>query len=41
MPSGNGEGQIVVKGEVVETVAEPKIVEALVDHAGRLIESGS
>ena len=36
--SGNGKGQIFVKGEVVETVPESKIVETLIDHAQRIAE---
>jgi (E)-4-hydroxy-3-methylbut-2-enyl-diphosphate synthase len=36
--SGNGKGQIFVKGEVVRTVPESKIVEALVEEAVRLGE---
>ena len=34
--SGNGKGQIFVKGEVVETVPEEKIVENLIAHANRI-----
>jgi (E)-4-hydroxy-3-methylbut-2-enyl-diphosphate synthase len=34
--SGNGKGQIFVKGEVVKTVPESEIVETLVDEAMRL-----
>ncbi|MFC7843415.1 flavodoxin-dependent (E)-4-hydroxy-3-methylbut-2-enyl-diphosphate synthase [Streptomyces sp. NPDC057382] len=34
--SGNGKGQIFVKGEVVRTVPESKIVETLIDEATRL-----
>ncbi|XRQ14257.1 flavodoxin-dependent (E)-4-hydroxy-3-methylbut-2-enyl-diphosphate synthase [Actinomadura welshii] len=34
--SGNGKGQIFVKGEVVATVPESKIVETLIDEAMRL-----
>ncbi|MFI0743392.1 flavodoxin-dependent (E)-4-hydroxy-3-methylbut-2-enyl-diphosphate synthase [Streptomyces sp. NPDC021100] len=37
--SGNGKGQIFVRGEVVATVPENKIVETLVEHALRLTES--
>ncbi|MGW8884048.1 flavodoxin-dependent (E)-4-hydroxy-3-methylbut-2-enyl-diphosphate synthase [Streptomyces sp. NPDC055749] len=37
--SGNGKGQIFVKGEVVRTVPESKIVEALVEEAMRIGES--
>ncbi|SDL79830.1 4-hydroxy-3-methylbut-2-en-1-yl diphosphate synthase [Corynebacterium mycetoides] len=36
--SGNGKGQIFVKGEVVETVPESKIVETLISHAMRIAE---
>ena len=36
--SGNGKGQIFVKGEVVETVPESKIVETLIAHAQRIAE---
>ncbi|MFE8910866.1 flavodoxin-dependent (E)-4-hydroxy-3-methylbut-2-enyl-diphosphate synthase [Streptomyces globisporus] len=36
--SGNGKGQIFVKGEVVKTVPESKIVDALVEEALRLGE---
>ena len=36
--SGNGKGQIFVKGEVVETVPEAKIVETLISHAMRIAE---
>jgi (E)-4-hydroxy-3-methylbut-2-enyl-diphosphate synthase len=43
--SGNGKGQIFVKGKVVATVPESKIVETLIDEAMRLaeqaIESGA
>jgi len=34
--SGNGKGQIFVKGEVVETVPESRIVDTLVDYAARM-----
>ncbi|MFB8244249.1 flavodoxin-dependent (E)-4-hydroxy-3-methylbut-2-enyl-diphosphate synthase [Streptomyces sp. NPDC055952] len=34
--SGNGKGQIFVKGEVVRTVPESRIVETLIDEATRL-----
>ncbi len=37
--SGNGKGQIFVKGEVVATVPESQIVETLVEHAMRLAEA--
>jgi (E)-4-hydroxy-3-methylbut-2-enyl-diphosphate synthase len=36
--SGNGKGQIFVKGKVVTTVPEAKIVETLIDEALRLAE---
>lgn len=36
--SGNGKGQIFVKGEVVETVPEADIVETLIRHANRIAE---
>jgi (E)-4-hydroxy-3-methylbut-2-enyl-diphosphate synthase len=36
--SGNGKGQIFVKGQVVKTVPEAKIVETLIDEAMRLVE---
>ncbi|HVX43674.1 MAG TPA: flavodoxin-dependent (E)-4-hydroxy-3-methylbut-2-enyl-diphosphate synthase [Mycobacteriales bacterium] len=36
--SGNGKGQIFVKGEVVKTVPESQIVETLVEEALRLAE---
>ncbi|MEU9616985.1 MULTISPECIES: flavodoxin-dependent (E)-4-hydroxy-3-methylbut-2-enyl-diphosphate synthase [Streptomyces] len=36
--SGNGKGQIFVKGEVVKTVPESKIVDALIEEAIRLGE---
>jgi (E)-4-hydroxy-3-methylbut-2-enyl-diphosphate synthase len=34
--SGNGKGQIFVHGEVVATVPEHKIVDALIDEATKL-----
>ncbi|RCV48107.1 flavodoxin-dependent (E)-4-hydroxy-3-methylbut-2-enyl-diphosphate synthase [Marinitenerispora sediminis] len=37
--SGNGKGQIFVKGEVVKTVPESKIVETLIEEAMRLAEN--
>jgi (E)-4-hydroxy-3-methylbut-2-enyl-diphosphate synthase len=37
--SGNGKGQIFVKGEVIKTVPEAAIVETLIDEAMRLAES--
>ncbi|MDP9397132.1 MAG: flavodoxin-dependent (E)-4-hydroxy-3-methylbut-2-enyl-diphosphate synthase [Actinomycetota bacterium] len=36
--SGNGKGQIFVRGEVVKTVPEARIVETLIDEAMRLAE---
>jgi len=36
--SGNGKGQIFVKGQVVTTVPEAQIVETLIEHALRLAE---
>ncbi|MET7797261.1 flavodoxin-dependent (E)-4-hydroxy-3-methylbut-2-enyl-diphosphate synthase [Streptomyces decoyicus] len=36
--SGNGKGQIFVKGEVVKTVPESKIVETLIEEALRLAD---
>ncbi|MFC8867083.1 flavodoxin-dependent (E)-4-hydroxy-3-methylbut-2-enyl-diphosphate synthase [Streptomyces sp. NPDC057148] len=36
--SGNGKGQIFVRGEVVRTVPESKIVETLIDEATRIAE---
>ncbi|MFF9150540.1 flavodoxin-dependent (E)-4-hydroxy-3-methylbut-2-enyl-diphosphate synthase [Streptomyces sp. NPDC014861] len=36
--SGNGKGQIFVRGQVVRTVPEAKIVEALLDEALRLVD---
>jgi len=37
--SGNGKGQIFVKGEVVKTVPESKIVETLIEEAMRIAEA--
>src|SRR6476646_1982727 len=37
--SGNGKGQIFVKGEVIKTVPEAQIVETLIEEAMRLAES--
>jgi (E)-4-hydroxy-3-methylbut-2-enyl-diphosphate synthase len=37
--SGNGKGQIFVKGEVVKTVPEAQIVETLIEEAMRLAEA--
>ncbi|MEU5425743.1 flavodoxin-dependent (E)-4-hydroxy-3-methylbut-2-enyl-diphosphate synthase [Streptomyces olivoreticuli] len=36
--SGNGKGQIFVKGEVIRTVPESKIVQTLIDEAMKLAE---
>ncbi|MFF3750732.1 flavodoxin-dependent (E)-4-hydroxy-3-methylbut-2-enyl-diphosphate synthase [Streptomyces sp. NPDC002018] len=36
--SGNGKGQIFVKGQVVKTVPESKIVETLIDEAMKIAE---
>lgn len=36
--SGNGKGQIFIRGKVVETVPEDQIVESLIRHAGALAE---
>ena len=37
--SGNGKGQIFVKGEIVKTVPESQIVETLIDEAMRIAEA--
>jgi (E)-4-hydroxy-3-methylbut-2-enyl-diphosphate synthase len=37
--SGNGKGQIFVKGEVIKTVPESKIVETLIEEAMKIAES--
>ena len=37
--SGNGKGQIFVKGEVIKTVAEKDIVETLIEEAMKLAET--
>jgi (E)-4-hydroxy-3-methylbut-2-enyl-diphosphate synthase len=37
--SGNGKGQIFVKGEVIKTVPEAQIVETLIEEALRLAET--
>lgn len=37
--SGNGKGQIFVKGEVIKTVPEDQIVETLIEEAGRIVEA--
>ena len=40
--SGNGKGQIFVKGEVIKTVPEAEIVETLISEANRIAqEAGS
>ena len=39
MASGNGKGQIFVRGEVIKTVRESDIVETLIEEAMRLAES--
>lgn len=36
--SGNGKGQIFVKGEIIKTVPEAKIVETLIEEAQRIAE---
>lgn len=36
--SGNGKGQIFIRGEVVETVPEEQIVESLIRHANQMAE---
>jgi len=36
--SGNGKGQIFVKGEVIKTVPEAQIVETLIEEAMRIAE---
>jgi (E)-4-hydroxy-3-methylbut-2-enyl-diphosphate synthase len=36
--SGNGKGQIFVRGEVVKTVPESQIVETLIEEALRMAE---
>jgi (E)-4-hydroxy-3-methylbut-2-enyl-diphosphate synthase len=37
--SGNGKGQIFVRGEVIKTVRESEIVETLIEEAMRLADS--
>ena len=37
--SGNGKGQIFVKGEVIKTVPEAQIVETLIEEAMRIAEA--
>ncbi|HXT42780.1 MAG TPA: flavodoxin-dependent (E)-4-hydroxy-3-methylbut-2-enyl-diphosphate synthase [Pseudonocardiaceae bacterium] len=39
--SGNGKGQIFVRGEVIKTVPEAQIVETLIEEAFRLAEESS
>ncbi|HEV7195446.1 MAG TPA: 4-hydroxy-3-methylbut-2-en-1-yl diphosphate synthase, partial [Pedococcus sp.] len=36
--SGNGKGQIFVRGEVIKTVPESQIVETLIEEAMRIAE---
>ncbi|MGQ3551473.1 flavodoxin-dependent (E)-4-hydroxy-3-methylbut-2-enyl-diphosphate synthase, partial [Streptomyces rochei] len=36
--SGNGKGQIFVKGQVVRTVPESRIVETLIDEAMKIAD---
>ncbi|OKJ94711.1 4-hydroxy-3-methylbut-2-en-1-yl diphosphate synthase, partial [Streptomyces sp. CB03234] len=36
--SGNGKGQVFVRGEVIKTVPESKIVETLIDEAMKIAE---
>ncbi|SMD11797.1 (E)-4-hydroxy-3-methylbut-2-enyl-diphosphate synthase [Kibdelosporangium aridum] len=38
MASGNGKGQIFVKGKVIKTVPEHQIVETLIEEAMRIAE---
>ncbi|MFF0291631.1 4-hydroxy-3-methylbut-2-en-1-yl diphosphate synthase, partial [Streptomyces sp. NPDC005262] len=35
---GNGKGQIFVKGEIIKTVPESKIVETLIEEALKIAE---
>ncbi len=37
--SGNGKGQIFVKGEVIKTVPEAEIVETLIEEALKIAET--
>jgi (E)-4-hydroxy-3-methylbut-2-enyl-diphosphate synthase len=37
--SGNGKGQIFVKGQVIKTVPEAKIVETLIEEALQIAHS--
>ena len=39
--SGNGKGQIFVKGEVIKTVPESEIVQVLIEEATRIAETMS
>jgi (E)-4-hydroxy-3-methylbut-2-enyl-diphosphate synthase len=39
--SGNGKGQIFVRGQVIATVPESRIVETLIEEAMRLAEQGT
>ena len=39
--SGNGKGQIFVRGKVIATVPESQIVETLIEEAMRLAEQGA
>jgi (E)-4-hydroxy-3-methylbut-2-enyl-diphosphate synthase len=39
--SGNGKGQIFVRGKVLKTVPESKIVETLIEEAVRLVQEES
>ena len=39
MASGNGKGQIFVRGEVIKTVPEHAIVETLIEEAMKIAES--
>jgi (E)-4-hydroxy-3-methylbut-2-enyl-diphosphate synthase len=39
--SGNGKGQIFVRGQVIATVPESQIVETLIEEAMRLAEQGA
>jgi len=39
--SGNGKGQIFVRGQVIKTVPESKIVETLIEEALRISQSSS
>lgn len=36
MASGNGKGQIFIKGEVIKTVPEEEIVDTLIEEAKKL-----